>query len=64
MPCISRLHFLALAVLTLCLVSVGSAQSTYTITDLGTLGGSTSFGNGIKHLKLTGKENSICVTFV
>ena len=49
MPRTSRLHFLALALalLALCLVSVGSAQSAYTVTDLGTLGGSHSEGNGI-----------------
>jgi uncharacterized repeat protein (TIGR01451 family) len=47
MPRPSRSLPLYLAVLTLCLVSVGSAQSTYTITDLGTLGGSLSSGLGI-----------------
>ena len=38
---------LTLGVLSLCLAVVASAQSTYTVTDLGTLGGHYSIGRGI-----------------
>lgn len=43
----SCLYFPATVFLCSCLASAASAQTTYTITDLGTLGGSTSIGFGI-----------------
>jgi len=49
---------LRITLLTLCLVSFGLAQSTYTITDLGTLGGF-SYGYGINDLgQVTGESTN------
>jgi len=46
--CLQNLRtILGVSLLTLCLVSAGLAQTTYTITDLGTLGGLYSQGSGI-----------------
>jgi probable HAF family extracellular repeat protein len=60
MPRASSFHFLPLLLQTFFFVSIGFAQTTYTITDLGTLGGTQSVGQAINNSgQITGFSDTV-----